>query len=458
MKKIISIILSILCISGLLTACSLETSAQTINLTSTKVKTMSSISDTAYSGNIESLDKVLVTSNISGKIAEVNVKAGQTVNQGDSLFTLDSADILLQVKQAESNYNAAQSNYEKTVGASAKQSETQMKQSLDKAQNELADATKAYDNAFASYENNTDVIPAQVSYDEAKLNYERTLELYNSQAVSQVTLENAKNTMDTAKAKLDSVKTLAKTTLDNAESRLKNAKTAAASAEENLNLTVNVLNPENSKSALAQMENAKAALDIANKKLADSVIKSPISGKVSFDGMTVGESASPQSPAITIINDSNVQIKIDVTETNVDQVYVGMSAEVSVQSQNVITSGNITEISPEIDEKTGTFKVTVSIDNADSKLKTGMLGNVRLINNEDENKIYVPKSSIVTKDDETYVFVVKDGKLNKQVVKVGNEKNKYIEVLDGLTTDDEVIVEGSNSISENKSFNIIKNN
>lgn len=458
MKKIISIILSTLCIASLLTACSFETSAHTVNLTSTKVKTMSNISDTVYSGNIESIDKVVVTSNISGKIAGVNVKKGQSVNQGDTLFTLDSTDILLQVKQAESSYNSAQSSYEKTVGASAKQSETQMKQSLDKAQNELADATTSYDNALAAYENNTDVIPAQVSYDEAKLNYERTLGLYNSQAVSQVTLENAKNTMDTAKAKLDSVKTLSKTTLDNAESRLKNAKTAKDAAQENLNLTVNILNPENSKSALAQMENAKAALDIVNKKLADSIIKSQISGKVSFDDIIVGESASTQSPAITIINDSNVQIEINVTETNVDQVYVGMSAEVSVQSQNVTTRGKITEISPEIDEKTGTFKVIVSIDNTDRKLKIGMLGNVKLIANDSKNKIYVPKSSVVTKDGETYVFVVKDGKLNKQIVKVGNEKNEYIEVLEGLMADDEIIVEGSNTVNENQSFNIIKNN
>jgi len=457
MKKIISIIVSIFCISGLLTACSLETSAHAINLTSTKVKTMSSISDTVYSGNIESKDKVIVTSNVSGKIEGVNVKTGQSVNQGDILFTLDSADTLLQVKQAESNYNAAQSNYEKAIGASAKQSETQMKQSLDKAQNELTDATKAYNNALVSYENNIDVIPVQVSYDEAKLNYERNLELYNSQAASQVTFENSKNAMDAAKAKLDSVKTLAKTTLDNAESRLKNAKTALEAAEENLNLTVNILNPENGKGAQAQMENAKAALDIANKKLNDCIIKAPISGKVSFDEIIVGGLASSQSPAVTIINDRNVQIKIDVTETNVDQVYLGMLAEVSIQSQNVVTSGIITEISPEIEEKTGTFKVTISIDNSNNKLKVGMLGNVKLAGNDSDNKLYVPKSSVVTIDDDTYVSVLKEGKLNKQVVKVGNDKNKYIEVLEGLTVEDEIIVEGSDSVKENQSYNVIKN-
>jgi len=458
MKKIISIILCVLSLTSLLTACSFETSAQTINVTSTNVKTKNSISDTVYTGNIESLEKVVVTSNISGKISGISVKTGQSVNKGDTLFTLDSEDTDLQVRQAESSYNAAVSNYEKTVGASAKQNEMQMKQTLDKAQNELIDATKSYDNALAAYGNNTDVIPTQILYDEAKLNYERTLELYNSQAVSQITLENAKNTMDTAKSKLDSVKTSAKTTFDNAESRLKNAKTAVSAAGENLNLTVNILNPENSKGAKAQMENAKAALDIANKKLNDCVIKAPISGKVSFDNITIGELASSQSPAITLINDNNVQIEIDVTETNVDNVYIGMKSEITVQSQNIVSSGKVTEISPEIDEKTGTFKVTVSIDNLDNKLKNGMLGNVRLIDKDSLNKILVPKSSVISEDGNSFVFIVKDGKLKKQNIKIGNEVNKYIEILEGLSIDDEVIVEGSNSLKENQSFNIIKNN
>ncbi len=171
------------------------------------------------------------------------------------------------------------------------------------------------------------VVPAQAAYDDAAANYARLQELFKAGAISQVDLDGGKTKVDTTQA---------------------------------------------------QMEGAKAALELAQKKVTDCVVKAPMSGEVAFKNITVGDMASPQAAAITLINAQNVKVHINVTETYISKVKIGTKADINIQAIGAVAQGTVVSIAPASDPKTGMFPVEILVKNTDGKLKPGMMADVKL--------------------------------------------------------------------------------
>jgi len=442
MKKIISSTLCMVCISTLLIGCS--GNSDIANVTVTKVKTSNSISDTTYTGNVASAEKVSIIPSVSGKVQTVDVEVGQTVEKNAQLFTIDNTELTYKLNQAQANYDAAAAAYDKTVGGSAKQTQNDAATALEKAQNELKDAQ-------SQYENNTAVTAAQTAYNDAKANYDRTNTLYEAEATSKVTLDDAKSKLDTASAALEIAKA-------NAETRLNNAKASFAAASENASITNAIINPDNIASAKAQMDSANAALDIAKHQLDNATITAPIAGKISAKNISVGELAPTQTPSLVLENANSVNVIIKVTETNINDIYIGMAAKISVPSTGLSYDGTISTISPSADQKTGMFDVQVDINASDDNLKLGMVTNVTLVNSNEDNTLLVPKESVFEEDGTSYVYVVNSDILAKHTVTVGSSKNQYVEIKDGVSANDQIVVEGSSNMKDNGKFNIVKSN
>ena len=454
MKKIISSTLCMVCISTLLIGCS--GNSDIANVTVTNVKTSNSISDTTYTGNVTSAEKVSIIPSISGKVQTVDVEVGQTVKKDDKLFTLDNTELTYKLNQAQANYDAAAATYDKTTGGSAKQAQNDATTALEKANNELNDATNAYTVASSQFDNNTTVTSAQTAYNDAKANYDRTNTLYESDAATKVNLDDAKSKLDTASSVLEIAKSNAQTALSNAESRLNNAKASLNAASENSSITNAVMNPDNIASAKAQMESAKAGLDLAKHALDNATITAPISGKISAKNISAGELTPTQTPSIVLENPNSVNVLIKVTETNINDVTVGMAAKISVPSTGASYDGTISTISPSADQKTGMFDVQVAINNSDDKIKLGMVTNITLVNANENNTFLVPKESVFEEDNTSYVYIISGDKLAKHTVTVGDPKNQYVEIKDGLSEDDQVVVQGSSNMKDNGIFNIVK--
>ena len=456
MKRIITSTLCLICISSLFISCSKN--SDIANVTVTKVKTSGSISDNTYTGNVSSSEKASIIPSVSGKIQTVNVDIGQSVKKGDTLFTIDNTELSYKLNQAQANYDSAAALYNKTNDGSAKQAKNDAATALEKAQNELNDATAAYNVAKDQYDNNTTVTSAQTSYNDAKANYDRTNTLYQASAATKVDLETAKSKFDSASAALDIAKANAQTALSNAQSRLNNAKASLSSASENASITNAVLNPDNITSAKAQMESAKASLDLVQHQLDSATVTAPIDGKVSAKNISAGELTPAQTPSIVLENENSINVDIKVTETNINDIFVGMAAKISVPSTGLSYDGTILTIDPSADPKSGMYDVQVTVTNADDKLKLGMATDVKLLKSDSDNTLLVPSESVINEDGNSYVYILAGDKLSKRSVKLGQPKNQYIEIKDGLSDNDQLVVEGSSNMKDNEKFNIVKSN
>ncbi len=269
------------------------------------------------------------------------------------------------------------------------------------------DARLTLAQAKANY-NSTALTPARVNYDEAKTNYDRMLSLYNEGAISKSQYEAAKAKLTTAQAQMESSRS-----------------------------------------------SAAAALAIANNGFSDMVITAPISGEVSQKNIEIGSLASAQTPALTIIDQSKLQIKVGLTEQNVGEVTLNMPVEVTLRANGDLFEGSVSAIAPAGDPKTAMFEVTVMVDNSKNKLKSGMSATVKFNAGEAVSALLIPKEALVKEGEKTFVYVVSKNALEKREIEIGEQRNAYIQIKSGLSAGEEVVVGGSGQVTEKTSFRIV---
>lgn len=125
-------------------------------------------------------------------------------------------------------------------------------------------------------------------------------------------------------------------------------------------------------SAVAQ---AEAALGLAQRRLSNMVVSSPIDGIVTEKRMNVGETATLMPPSIVLVvhNIDKLELRARLPETALRSVRAQSELEVSFPALEETRRVRVTRIAPTVDPRTRTIEIVAEIDNADHRLKAGML-------------------------------------------------------------------------------------
>lgn len=78
------------------------------------------------------------------------------------------------------------------------------------------------------------------------------------------------------------------------------------------------------------------------------------------------------------------------------------------------------------------YTVKVELDNKDGKIKSGMMAEVSFTMAASDDTILLPRNAVIEKDNETYVYVINNGKAKKTAVELGIEAEDTIEIKSGL--------------------------
>jgi membrane fusion protein, multidrug efflux system len=224
--------------------------------------------------------------------------------------------------------------------------------------------------------------------------------------------------------------------------------------------------------ASAGLQQAEAALKMAETQLGYATITAPISGYISNMAYRVGDMSTPQKPFATINQVETVKIIINVTEKDLGAIEKGQRSEISVSTYpDLIFEGIVTTVSPVIDPMTRTAKIEIIADNPDMKLKPGMFARISVIVAERENVLTIDKAATQKqtvlerggdnlRDDkvvEAYsCFIVRDGVAKLATIKVGLESKTKYEVIEGLELGDKVVIMGQNNLSDSTLVNIVE--
>ena len=201
--------------------------------------------------------------------------------------------------------------------------------------------------------------------------------------------------------------------------------------------------------AAAKLEAARGNLQSMESKSAGTILVAPADGIVAKRYYQEGYYAKAGTAIFAVADISMLKTVIHIPEGQVAGVAVGNKAEIKLPAypgKKII--GKITRIAPVADLPSHTFAAEVSVDNSQGLL-AGVYANVYLKAEPKENVLTVPLHSIVMRDDQQTIFVAdKNGVIQRKVLTVGFTDDKVAEIIDGITEEDVIVVEGQNKLRE----------
>ena len=301
--------------------------------------------------------EVSISSEIDGKVTFVNAKEGQNISKGFKILTIDTGTLNQKILAAKANLTAAKKIFEiskKVSNGTLKEELSAAKAKLDLANKNLIITEKLAKSNFAT--------PLEVS--------EKKSAVENAQ-VQVAILKNNQNF--------------------NSEKDLANS----------------FANLEQSKSSLASLE----------EELVNSVIISPVEGKLEVLNADAGERITRNNPIATILGMSEINLIVKVSQADVGQININDMASIKVADGGEYT-GIVSKISSIANEATRTFNVEISIENSKFKIKAGMTAEANIITDTVYAFGLSPAHLIVNSDGALFVKIVKNNKVKTQFVKI----------------------------------------
>lgn len=220
---------------------------------------------------------------------------------------------------------------------------------------------------------------------------------------------------------------------------LDQARALLDAANAQVNLANAPASAEEIKAAETRAEEAYAQAELARSRLTNATITAPISGIVVDIKQSVGTTVSPATALLTLIP-PDMQVRVQVDETQASQIQVGQSVNLSVESfPKESFAGTVKAIAPVLDPRTRTMAVQIVVADPQAKLKAGMFAQLSISLGQRAGVLMVPREAILrvppvdpTAAFQSVVYTVTAGRVHKQVVSLGTTDGKSVEIVQGL--------------------------
>jgi RND family efflux transporter MFP subunit len=204
--------------------------------------------------------------------------------------------------------------------------------------------------------------------------------------------------------------------------------------------------------AQAQLEQARAALAVARKRLEDTVVRAPVAGEIQHKFVRTGAYVEAPTPVFALVDNRRLELESPVPSSELAPIRPGQTVTFSVNSYpGKLSEGRIVEISPAVDVQTRSAKVRIRVDNRDGKLRAGMFAQGEILTGVEQQAIIIPAPAVYRDDrsaKESFVFVVEDNKAVRRPVRIGRERDSELEIVTGLKPGDLLIAEQSIELAE----------
>ncbi len=319
-------------------------------------------------GSLLAWDEVQARAEQSGTIARLRVDLGDRVQAGQVVADYDRREFELAVDQAR---------------AAVAQAAANLRRQRD---------------ALATLE--AEVARAQSQYEWAQAELERARQLFERQLVARRDVDNARTAEQVAAAQLAA------------------ARVALAQ------------HPDQVRVAEAELERARAALGLAEKRLNDTTVRAPISGLVARRHVSAGEFVKDNTPLFTLVVPHPLKYVGSVPERAAPVLRIGQTVRLTVEAYPDRTfAGTITRLAPAVDVQTRTLALEARVPNDSGALRPGFFAKGSVITQAQARAVWVPAEAITYVAGLTKVFVVADGVAHERLVRTGERADGWVEVL-----------------------------
>jgi len=447
------------------------TSQSPTTVVTTTIRPATGVATISAAGNIDVITTTSVVFQVNGTVASVNVQAGDKVNTGDVLSTLDTTDLQRAERQAELNLTTSQAALQKITNpdppdVQAVQAQlASAQQNLDKvlagptasqlaaARANLASAQDAYTKLLAGQTQDqltqlaAAVANAQEALQQAQSAYDKVAGPGNAGSTTQAqTLQNAtvayQNAVAaynqatqppdaaTVQADLNAIKN-AQYQLENLQPTQADIAAARASVQSAQTALDKLTAPSQIDIQTAQVavQQAQLNLELAKTNLDDATLRAPIAGTILTVGIVVGQQVSTGFQAVTMADVSQLQLTVNLAEVDVTRIQVGEWVDISIDALPGLTyHGTIIRIAPSSTSVQGVvnYPVTIQLTDKDlSNVRPGMTAVANMADIHASAGWLVPTNAIQQQQGKSVVMVIRNGQPTPVQVTPGEQQGEW---------------------------------
>jgi len=335
------------------------------------------------SGNIEITDAE-VSFKISGRVEKRLVSEGETVRAGQVVALLDSTELAQEVALRRAGLKEAKAALAELEAGSRPEEIAQAAASVQKAQarlDELLAGSRSQEVAAAK----ATVQRAMAEAERLSAEYDRYSALYKKDAISAREYEASQAAYDMARARLKEAEEHLKLVEEGPrKEQILQARAVLNEAKERYELVKKGPRKETIEQAHARMEQARGALALAETRLGDTTLVSPLSGVVLSENVEQGEYVAPGTPVVAVGELEKVWLRAYINETDLGRVKLGQPVRVRTDTYpDKVYEGRISFIASQAEftpknvqtkkERVKlVYRVKVHIPNPKMELKPGM--------------------------------------------------------------------------------------
>lgn len=394
-KKLLALLLAVLSVLALVSCGGNETQETTlpagVAVQVSTVERRDVATENKVSGTVTSDDETSIYVATAAKCTAVYFEAGDTVEKGDIICTLDLGSTL-------ASYNAAKISY---------------------------------DSSAASYSQQREV-------------FDQQLEIYDKQiALYEKTLSDTKALFEIGAA--------SQLEIDQAELQLESAQLQRLSAVAQRDSTLAQLRAgmESYRSNLEQLGLIMDDVDSQGNVIA------PASGMLASLTATEGGYVSANYPVAVISDAEQMKVTVYVSEALVPKLAIGDAAHVSIAAANAEFTGVIRSVEQTANMQTKLYAVVLSVPGDVTGLISGMFADVTFYTESSAGAIAIPSEVIQTSNGVQYVYVVENGTAVYTPVTTGLTGDGVTEVRSGLSAGQQLVTRGQQYLSDGDAVRIV---
>ena len=215
--------------------------------------------------------------------------------------------------------------------------------------------------------------------------------------------------------------------------------------------------------AKATYEGQENAVNQMKSQLAKTSVRAPFSGIIddiiTEQGTVVGAGASQ---LLRIVNLDNMYIEAEVPEVYLSRIVPGKTVEVYFPVLGETLNTKVNQVSNFINPSNRTFKITILIKNKEKLIKPNLTAKIKINDYTNEQAVLIPQSIISENSlGEQYIFIAQninkdnEATAKKMIVKTGKTQGDFLEVLEGLASNDIIINEGARNVKDGQNVKIL---
>jgi membrane fusion protein (multidrug efflux system) len=217
-----------------------------------------------------------------------------------------------------------------------------------------------------------------------------------------------------------------------------------------------LINAQEFESKRYDLEQARLRLERARIGLENTTVRAPVDGVVTERFVQPGARVAGGTKLFALMSLDDMIARVHVPGRYLAAVSEEQEARLSSDFlPGRSFDGWVKRISPVVDPKSGTFKVTVGVRPGSEAPRPGLFVNVRIVTDRRESAVLVPKRAVVYDGGERFVFVVRDGKAARVRLAAGYEEGEAVEAISDITSGDPIVVLGQNALKDQSPVRVV---